>query len=163
MDGRPPQRDPEEVRRLYHRVWDLVKHLVHPAAIYVVLELLVAGHLAENPRLSAARPGNHLWLVLFAGQFLGAWAVFYSTLLRDAGIRSYTALVLTVLAALGLGTQLVFFADATSMSERWTSFFLAYHLVPAVVLWGVTMVRWTRLKRRLARVLRDPESRGGGG
>jgi hypothetical protein len=160
MDTRPPHRDPAEVRELHFRVWDLVKHLVHPAALYVVLELLVAGHLGENPALSSARHGSHLWALLFAGQFLGAWAVFYSTLLRDAGIRSYTALALTGMAAFGLAAQLVAFPDPAAMSPGWIRLVLAWHLVPAVALWVVTMVRWTRLKRRLARLI-DGERPGG--
>jgi len=161
MDStRLPDRDPAEVREVSSRVWDLVKHLVHPAALYVVLELVVAGHLGENPALSGARHGSHLWLLLFAGQFLGAWAVFYSTLLRDAGIRSYTALALTGLAAVGLAAQLVLFPDAGAMSLGWIRACFAWHLVPAVLLWAVTMVRWTRLKRRLARLLRAGSSAG---
>jgi hypothetical protein len=164
MDStRPPGRDPAEVRQIHARVWDLVKHLVHPAALYVVLQLVVAGHLGENPALSDARHGSHLWLVLFAGQFLGAWAVFYSTLLRDAGIRSYTALALVGLSAAGLAGQFLLFPDAAAMSRGWIRGAIAWHLVPAVVLWAVTMVRWQLLKRRLARLLREGPAAGGSG
>jgi hypothetical protein len=157
----PRPRSPEETRELNRRVWDLVLNLVHPAAIYVCIQIAVSCHLWQSPLLSDARSYGFLYYGLFLAQYLGAWGAFYSTLLRDAGIRSYAAVALVGSAGLGLAVQLWRFPEPRLLTQGWLTAFLLWQVVPALIGWAWTFVRWRRAKRRLARVL--PELRRLGG
>jgi len=150
-------RTPEEVRELNRRVWDQVLNLVHPAAIYVCLQIAVSCHLWQSPLLSGARGYGLLYYGMFLAQYLGAWGTFYSTLLRDAGIRSYAALVLVAGSALGLAGQFWLFPNPRLLTQGWLLGLSAWHVVPALLCWAWTFLVWRRTKNRLAHVL--PEVR----
>ena len=154
-------RSPAEVREFNRRVWDQVLHLFHPATLYVCLQIAVSCHLWSSPLLSGARGYGVLYYGMFLAQYLGAWAVFYSTLLRDVGLRSYVALGLVGSAVLGLGAQLWWFPNPRTLESAWITAFLAWHVVPALLGWTWTLLRWRRTKRRLQHVV--PELRRLGG
>jgi hypothetical protein len=139
------------------RVWDMAKHQLHPTGLFVLAQVVGATRLVEHPLFDA--PGGwSLELALFLAGFLGAWACFYSTLLRVAGLRSLAVTVLVPLAA--LVAALVWLAlPAPGQMPRTTLFAAAGALaLPGVVGWVVTLIRW-RAARREAASLLAPEAR----
>lgn len=143
-------RRPDEVREYNDRVWDMVLYLVTPVFLYVTVQILIISRFGPHPLF---RRGQ---LLIFPLQFLGAWALFYATLLRDMGFRSYAGPVLGVTALLGLAAQFVIFPDPLAASDSAVAAFLAVQLIPAALCWLTTFARWTRLKRRHL----DPEGTG---
>lgn len=137
------QRTAEEVRSYDRQVWDMVQHLVHPVALYVLLQVVISSRYADHPGLDG------LGVAVFAAQFLGAWAVFLGTLLRDMEFPSYVPLVLVLLALAGCAAMFVLPHPANSSAPA-VRVFMACQLVPAVVAWTVTWTRWRRLKARHA-------------
>lgn len=136
-------RNAEEVRAYDRQVWDLVQHLVHPVALYVILEIVIWSRYADHPAVDG-------WgLVVFGGQFLGAWAVFYGTLLRDMDFRSYAPLALVVVA-LGGCVAMAFLPHPANTTEATVRLFLGAQLVPALMAWAITFRRWRMLKAQHA-------------
>ena len=116
-------------------------------------------HLLPHPLFQ--EPGAGLWreLAFFACGFLGAWAVLCSTLLRDAGLRSWTATVTVPLAVVVAVGVWVVLPDAAQMSRAeagWAAVLLAG---PGPIAWLVTARRWRLEKRRVAHLLADAEAR----
>ena len=138
-------RSPEEVADYDRGVWDMVQHLVHPVAIYVVLQIVMFSGWMNHPSLDGPEA------ILFVLQFLGAWAVFYGTLLRDMGFESLAPLGLTAVAMGGAAWQFFLIEDPLLASGRGAAAFWAVQLVPAAVTWAWTFVRWRRLKSRWLR------------
>lgn len=131
-------------------VWDMAKNLVHVPAIYAVAQ--IAGLTKLLPHALFQEPGVGAWreVGVFVCGFLGAWAAFYSTLLRDAGLRSWTVTFLVPGAVLGaLLVWLAFPAveDMTGAQAAWAAALLAG---PGPLGWIVTMRRWRIEKRRAA-------------
>jgi hypothetical protein len=80
------------------RVWDMAKHQLHPAGLYVLAAVAGLGRLLAHPALDA--PGAPVAeIAWFLGVFLGAWACFYSTMLRVAGLPSLTVTLLVPFTA----------------------------------------------------------------
>ena len=145
--GKPRDLLPETVADKNRRVWDMALNLVHPAFFYVLFQMVILDHLAASPALSGRWALEPTMLGVYALQFLGAWTVFCTTLLRDMGYRSTWGTVLLLAALAAVVVQYVVIpepADATAQAA-WT--FLAVQLALAGVGWPLTMVRWWRRKR----------------
>ena len=141
------------------RVRDMAKSVVHVPAIYAAAQVAGLTRLLPHPLFQ--EPGAGLWreLAFFACGFLGAWAVLCSTLLRDAGLRSWTATVTVPLAVVVAVGVWVVLPDAAQMSRAeagWAAVLLAG---PGPIAWLVTARRWRLEKRRVAHLLADAEAR----
>ncbi|MBI4568289.1 MAG: hypothetical protein HY719_07815 [Planctomycetes bacterium] len=138
----------ETTAQVNSRTWDLALNLGHPALIYVVIEVFIFSRLTEGPALRAM---SHPWLVgaaLFGVVFFGAWAVFYSTLLRDMGHQSRAAALMVAWGALGVAAQFVLFPEPAAVTATPLFAFLGAHLAPILPCWAVVMIRWRRARRR---------------
>lgn len=129
------------------RVWDLALNLVHPALFYVVFQLLILDHFGRSPALAGKGPLEPASLALYAMQFLGAWTVFYTTLLRDMGYRSPwgTILLLTALASAIAQYFVIPNPSGATANAAWA--FLGVQMALAGISWPLTIIRWLRLKR----------------
>ncbi len=142
------------LREYEGRVWDMAKHQLHPTFLYVVAQVAGATRLLDHASFQADGAALREVALFFAG-FLGAWACFYSTLLRVAGLRSVTVTVIVPAAALAaLAIWFVFPAPA-AMSQ--TALLAAALLLagPGVVGWLATMRRWRAARREAARLLEE--------
>jgi len=160
-DTTPPVQDPDgpaaragmSLEEYELRVWDMAKSVVHVPAIYAVAQVIgltkLVGHpVFQEPTVGALREGG-----VFVCSFLGAWAVFYSTLLRDAGLRSLTATILvpaSILAAIAVWAVFPSVGEMTRAEAWWAAAALAG---PAPIAWVITMRRWRIEKRRVAPML----------
>ncbi len=133
-------RTPDEVTDFNDRVWDMVLRKVHVVALYVFLQIVLVSFFQTHP----AYRGWRIWV--YTGQFLGAWCVFYGTLLRDMGFRANGGMVLMGLTVLALVPAA--FMDPRSWDDFRVQVFLLCQIIPSVFLWGVTLVRWRILKTR---------------
>ncbi len=133
-----------------HRVWDMAKSVVHVPAIYAVAQVVGLTKLVGHPVFQQPAVGGLREAAVFLCSFLGAWAVFYSTLLRDAGLRSLTATLLvpaSLLAALAVWFAFPAVDDMTRQA-LWTA--VAILVGPGPLGWVITMRRWRIEKRRAA-------------
>jgi hypothetical protein len=138
-------RSPDELRRYNDQVWDTVLHLANPVFIYVIAQVLIISHL------SAHHVFRRFEWPIYGAQFLGAWAMFYSTLLRDYAYRSLAAPILGAVAIAGAASQYLLLPSPADARPAVLAVFLGVQLVPAVLLWCVTMALWRRAKRRALR------------
>ena len=131
----------KEIAETNDRVWEMVLYRIHPCFLYVVLEIVIASRLAAHPA------SRSLEWPLYGAHFLGAWAVFYSTLLRNAGFRSVAGPALVLFAAASLVVQYFVFPD---VAEATTASVRLFHFVQggtAAAVWAGVFVRWLFLKR----------------
>ncbi len=135
-------RTPDESEEFNERVWDMVLHLAHPGFLYVVFQIMIITRLGAHPIV------REYDLLIYLAQFLGAWTVFYTTLLRDMGLRSRSGTVLALLAMVGAAAVYFLVPDPRRVSDEIVSIFLLVQLVPAVLLWIWTIVYWRRQKAR---------------
>lgn len=155
----PPQPGPPlakggfTIREYEVRVWDMARHVLHPTFLYVLAVVAAGTRLTAHPLLD--RPGVGGWIEagLFLAAFLGAWACFYSTLLRDAGLPSLTITVLVPLAVVAAAAVFLAFPPPASMSAEAFAAAVALLVGPGPVGWAVTMVRWRRHRRAAAPLL----------
>ena len=138
---------PESTAQVERRVWDLALNLVHPALFYVVFQLVILDHFGRSPALAGKGPFEPSSLGLYTMQFLGAWTVFYTTLLRDMGYRSPwgTILLLSAFASVIAQYFVIPSPSGASASAAWA--LLGIQMALAGAGWSLTMLRWTRLKR----------------
>jgi len=151
MEETAPSRSdarPEAVKEFNSRVWDLTLNLVHPAGLYVLLQMVIGDHMGKTPAFAGVELLHPQSLAIYAAQFLGAWTVFYTTLLRDMGYRSSWGTVLLLAALAGAATQYLIFPQPAQATDATTWAFLATQMGLAVVGWPLTMRRWRRLRRR---------------
>lgn len=145
------------------RVWDMSRNLVHPAALYALIEVVGLTRLTSHPafhRVGSGAWGPVRWeWALFLASFLGAWAVFYSTLLRDAGLRSRTVTLLVPAALLALLAGWLLLPAVADMSDAQALAAAAALAAPGPLAWIVTMARWRRARAEVRAVLADGESR----
>ncbi|MCA9320285.1 MAG: hypothetical protein KDB53_06105 [Planctomycetes bacterium] len=148
-----PFRDGGEVREYNDRVWDMVLHLVHPVALYLVLAIGLGSRFMDHELLV-----GRSWMV-FTAQFFGAWAVFYGTLLRDMGFRSLAGLALCLAVAIGLALSFWLAPHASSASPTLVRWLLGSQAGLVLMVWVLTFLRWRRLKRLCLAAL-DENDRG---
>ncbi len=150
-ESAPPPRTPTEVTEFNDRVWDMVLHLVHPVALFVVLQVVFASRFAGHE-------GVQGWsFPVYVLQFLGAWTVFYSTLLRDMGFVSRVGAVLCLWAAFVLGVSYVVAWDPYALSAFGARGLFAAMLLPLLPVWAYTLLRWRRLKARHGNDVEAPD------
>ena len=142
-------RTPEETEAYNEGVWDLVLNLAHPGFLYVVFQVLILTRLGSHPVTR-----DYSWLI-YGGQFLGAWTVFYTTLLRDMGLPSRAGTILALLALTSMVGVYVWLPDPYYITDREVQVVFGLQLIPAAVLWAWTMIYWRREK---ARFLKEQES-----
>ena len=134
-------------------VRDMAKNLLHPAALYVVLQVVALTRLLPHPAFR--EPGAGWWreIAVFVCGFLGAWAVVWSTLLRDAGLRSWTVTILVPLTLVGVLVLFVAFPPVAEMTSRRLVAAVLLVSAPGPIAWAVTWARWRSEKRRAAALL----------
>ncbi len=134
-------------------VRDMAKSLLHAAGLYVVLQAIALTRLI--PHFVFREPGGW-WreIAVFLCGFLGAWAVMASTLLRDAGLRSWTVTILVPLTVVAVVLLFVAFPPTAQMSRAQVALAAALVSGPGPVAWLITMRRWRVEKRRAAALLR---------
>jgi hypothetical protein len=144
------------VKEYEARVWDMAKHVLHPTGLYVVAYVAGATRLLAHPLLDEPGTSAAVEISLFLGGFLGAWACFWSTMLRDAGLPSRTVTFLVPLAAV---TALALWGALPRPAEMDGRMFAAAAITlgaPAVVAWIVTWLQWRR--QRAAHIDLLPEA-----
>jgi hypothetical protein len=155
-DRLPEHRSPAEVREYEARVWDLTRHLVHPAFLYVVLLIALWCALGRNPAFSGGALSFWKRTAIHGVEFLAAWGVFYGTLLRDMRMRTRTVTVVLWIAAAGVAAAWAW-PNAASLEAApalWT--ILLIELAVGFAGWVITMATWLRAKSRHA----EPSSGG---
>jgi hypothetical protein len=148
----------ETVPEKDRRVWDMVLHLLHPVGIYVLLQLLILDHLGRAPALEGLGPLAPIPLGIYALQFLGAWTVFYTVLLRDMGYRSAAGTILLLGALLGFAAARLLVSRPAELGTAGLALLLGPQLLLALVSFPWTFARWRRLK---AAWEADQRQRGG--
>ena len=130
MQEEPP---PREARKALSKpslaernaaVWDMVLNLVHPAFLYVLLQLLLLDHLSDTSALREFHPVHPVSLLIHLLQFLGAWAVFYTVLLRDMGHVSPEGTILLLAALAAVVLQWILFPDPRAAERTGVWIFL---------------------------------------
>ncbi len=120
----------------------MVLHLVHPGALFVVLQVVFASRFSGHEGIQG-------WsLAIYALQFLGAWAVFYSTLLRDMGFVSRGGVGLCLWSALILALSYAVAWDPHALDPAGVRGLFGAMLAPLLPVWAFTFLRWRRLKAR---------------
>jgi hypothetical protein len=148
-DGSKP-RNPAEVRAYERSVWDLTRNLIHPAFLYVVFQVALWCGLDRNPAFRGGALSFWTRTGIHALQFLGAWGVFYGTLLRDMRLQTRAVTVVLWLAALGaLAVWIWPGADSPGASGGLRAVLVA-ELAAGFAGWVVTIATWAAAKRRHA-------------
>jgi cadmium resistance protein CadD (predicted permease) len=124
------------------RVWDMVLHLAHPGFLYVVFQVIILTRFSAHPVV------RQYDLFIYVGQLLGAWTVFYTTLLRDMGLKSRAGTFLALLAMVGAVASHFLVTNPYHASDKFIVGFLLVQLIPAALLWIWTMIYWRREKAR---------------
>jgi len=147
-DGETVHRGGLTMREYEKRVWEMAKHQIHPTFLFVAAQVAGGSRLLDHA--AYLEPGGGLReAALFVAGFLGAWACFYSTLLRVAGLSSLAVTVLVPLAvAAALAVWLVFPAPDAMSGGTLVAAEVAL-AGPGVLGWALTMRRW-RVARREA-------------
>ncbi|MCB9832388.1 MAG: hypothetical protein H6807_07930 [Planctomycetes bacterium] len=146
----PAARAPAEIREYNDRVWDMVLYKVNPVAIFVILQICLFTRFTGHPGLRGG-----LGFLVFGTQFLGAWSVLQGTLLREMGYVSLTPLLMACWTLVGLVTSFLI-GDPLALESATLRLGTAIYLLPMLVVWALTLVRWRRLKRHHAAELGQP-------
>lgn len=134
------------IREYERHVWDMAKSQVNPAFLFVAAQVAGATRLLDHASFS--NPGATLReSALFLAGFLGAWACFYSTMLRVAGLRSLAVTFLVPLAIVAALAIWFVFPPPTQMSAGTLLAAEALLAGPGVVGWFTTMRRWRAAER----------------
>ncbi|HYC77633.1 MAG TPA: hypothetical protein VEI02_08405 [Planctomycetota bacterium] len=157
----PEGRTPEEIRAVEAQVWDFTKHLVHPAALYALAQVVLWIGLEENAAFRA--PGFGFWAEagVHVLQFLGAWAVLYGTLLRDMGFATRVPTLLWWFAAVGAAGAWLWPDRTAPEAATGLRAWLAAQLVAAVAGWVGVYRTWFRARRAHEAAAAEAESREG--
>lgn len=146
------------VKEYETRVWDMARHVLHPTALYVTGVVAGGLRLLEHPIVDEPGRGGIVEGALFLGAFLGAWACFYSTLLRDAGLPSRTVTFLVPLAWIAAAFLWFGMGEPAALSRSDFAVGALFLLGPAVPAWVLTQISWRRQKQMHAHLL-APEER----
>ena len=141
------------VREYETRVWDMAKHVLHATFLYVLAVVVGGTRLLFHPLADEPGTGAFVEAAIFAAGFLGAWACFYSTLLRDAGLRSLAITLLVPLAWAAAAALFFVFPESAAMTRGEFALAAALLVGPGPIGWVATMVRWRRHRREHASVL----------
>lgn len=133
-------RTPEEVAEYNDQVWDMVLRKIHVVALYVLLQIVLISLFQTHPAYEAWS----MWI--YGGQFLGAWTVFYGTLLRDMGFRCWSGMILIALA--GASVTIASLSDCLGWSDAAVQRLFLVQLIAAAGLWALTLYRWRILKKQ---------------
>jgi hypothetical protein len=146
LPSEPRPRSPDEVRAYERSVWDLTRNLIHPAFLYVVFQVTLWCGIERNPgfRGAALSFWEHTWI--HALQFLGAWGVFYGTLLRDMRFQTRTVTIVLWLAAAGAAAVWLWPGAGTPDATPALRAILYVELAAGLVGWLVTIAAWFRAK-----------------
>ena len=125
---------------------------IHPAFLFVAAQVAGATRLLSHAAYEDGG-GSLREAALFLAGFLGAWACFYSTLLRVAGLRSLAVTVLVPAAALAAVAIWTLFPAPAAMSPTQLLAAEASLVLPGVIGWVLTMRRWRAARREAARLL----------
>jgi hypothetical protein len=143
------------IREYERHVWDMARHQIHPTFLFVAAQVAGATRLLDHPAFMD-KGGGLLEVALFVAGFLGAWACFYSTLLRVSGLKSVAVTVLVPLAVLAaLAAWFAFPAPAEMSRGELLAAALAL-VLPGVIGWPLTMRRWRAARRETASLLAEP-------
>jgi hypothetical protein len=140
------------VREYERHVWDMARTQLHPSFLYVAAQVAGATRLLQHAWFSGPGAG---WgeALLFAAGFLGAWACFYATLLRVAGLRAVTVTLLVPLAA-AAALAIWFVLPAPEHMSRTTLLAASLALAgPGALAWPFAMRRWRAARREAAELL----------
>lgn len=143
-------RNPEEIRALERRVWDMTRNLVHPAFLYVVFQVALWCGLERNPGFRGAALSFWGHASIHAIQFLGAWGVFYGTLLRDMRLPTRTVTIVLWLSVAGVAAVWLWPAAGSPEATRALSTILFVELAAGLLGWIATMASWFSAKARHA-------------
>jgi len=142
------------VREYERHVWDMAKHQIHPTFLFVAAQVAGATRLLDHAAFQDTG-GWALETALFVAGFLGAWACFYSTLLRVSGLRSATVTVLAPTAVLAALAVWFAFPAPAEMSRGQLLAAAAVLVLPGVIGWPLTMRRWSVARREAASLLAE--------
>ena len=142
-----PRRDlrPETISEVNNRVWDMTLNLLHPTFLYVLFQLLILDHLWEAAPLQGRSPLEWQSLIIYGLQFLGAWTVLYTTLLRDMGFSSAWGTILLLVALAGVIAQYILIPEPPN-DDTASWLLLGTQLGLAGVAFPLTWWRWRGLK-----------------
>lgn len=135
------------------RVWDMSRNLLHPTSIYVVATVAGGARLLSHPLFDEPGTGALVEVGLFLAGFLGAWACFYSTLLRDAGLASLTVTVLVPVAVVASLALWFVAPEPARLSGEGFAWCAAALFGPGPPAWVLTMLRWRRHRAEQAALL----------
>ena len=139
-------RNPGEIREFNDRVWDLTINLIHPTLIYLLMQLLVRDHWGDHPLLADTGWAHPLQLGLDLLLFLGAWCVFYCTLLLDMDYTAPWGTAILLTAVMCVTLQYLVFRSAEDAPDWAAWMILGGQAALAGIGWTLTMIRWRRLK-----------------
>jgi cation transport ATPase len=142
------------VREYERHVWDMAKHQIHPTFVFVAAQVAGATRILDHAAFQQSG-GWALEAALFLAGFLGAWACFYSTLLRVSGLKSATVTVLAPTAVLAALAVWFAFPAPTEMSRGQVLAAALLLVVPGVIGWPLTMRRWSAARREAASLLEE--------
>jgi hypothetical protein len=151
-----PQRSPGEIREYESKVWDLTRHLIHPAFLYVVFQVALWCGLERNPAFRGGALSFWERTAIHAAQFLGAWGVFYGTLLRDMAMKSRVPTIVLWIAAAGAAAVWVWPGAVEVSASAGLRGLLAVELAAGLLGWVVVMVTWRRAKARHEQAAGEP-------
>ena len=143
-------RGPSEVREYEGRVWDLTKHLVHPAFLYVVFQVTLWCGIQRNPAFRGREPGFWIATLIHALQFVGAWGVFYGTLLRDMRFQTRVVTIVLWIAAAGAAAAWLWPEPESIDTSPWFWGLLIVQLAAGLAGWAIVMIAWLRARSQHA-------------
>ncbi len=146
--GSKRERSPAQIREFELRVWDLAKNLIHPAFVYATCQVAMWCAFERNGAFAWPHPGFWWRTGIHAIQFLGAWAVFYGTLLRDMLVETVTPTVIAWIAVVGTVIAWTWPSPRSELACVAYWVILGVQLATALTGWGIAAAQWFRSKRR---------------
>jgi hypothetical protein len=140
------------IREYERHVWDMAKHQLHPTLVFVAAQVFGATRLLEHA-LYQAPGGLACELALFLASFVGAWACFYSTMLRVAGLPSRAVTLLAPTAIVAALAIWFVFPSPAEMSPFEIRAASALLVGPGVLAWPLTMRRWRVARSEAASII----------
>ncbi len=102
----------------------------------------------RNPAFNAPKIGFWIRTGIHSIQFLGAWAVFYGTLLRDMLVATYTPTVVAWIALIGATAAWAWPEPRSETAGTAFWWIVSAQLLTGLAGWLPAMRRWRPLKAR---------------